>query len=127
MFSKFYLSFFVLLLGFVLMPAPTYACGSTAEKSCCKKEIAIKKIKKDCCKTKKEDKNENKKDNNCGGKCEHSNCTTANALNFSLVASFEMHFTNTNFDLTSKKSKFYHSEISISSGFTSVWSIPKIG
>ena len=131
MIKNFYITFILLTLGFLLMPMSGFACESKVDRSCCKKEMSEKKIKKDCCSTKSDNKNnnknDNKKDNNCGGKCGHSNCTTSTTLNFSLISFYEIHFNNNNFDLTSEKSKFYHSEISVSAGFTSVWSIPKIG
>ena len=111
----------MLMLGF-FVPTSTYACGTKTEKSCCKKETSHKTENKDCCNGKHtEDKN-----NSCGGKCGHSNCTTSPSVN-SLISFYEIEFKNNSFDFFSEKSKFYHSKTFISSGFYSIWLIPKIG
>ncbi len=108
------------MLGFFL-PTSTYACGTKIEKSCCKKETNPKTEKKDCCNG-----NHSKdKDNSCGGKCGHSNCTTS-TVTFSLTTFNEIEFKNNSFDFSAEKPKFHHSETLISSGFTSVWLPPKI-
>ena len=111
----------ILTLGFFLSPTLSYACGNKTEKSCCKKETSSKAEKKDCC----NGKHSKDKNNSCGGKCGHSNCTTS-TVTFSLISFNEIEFTNNNFDFSSEKSKFYHSETFISSGYTSVWLPPKI-
>ena len=108
------------MLGFFL-PTSSYACGNKTEKSCCKKETSSKTEKKDCC----NGKHSKDKDNSCGGKCGHSNCTTS-LITFSLISLNEIQFKNNNFDFSIEKPKFYHSETFISSGFTSVWLPPKI-
>jgi hypothetical protein len=112
----------ILSLGFFLAPTLSYACKTKTEKSCCKKETPSKTAKKDCCNSKKtKDKN-----NSCEGKCGHSNCTSSTTINLSLISTFEIHFNNTHFDFSSEKQKFYNSKTFISSGFSSVWLIPKI-
>ena len=111
----------ILTLGLFLSPTSSYACGTKTEKSCCKKETSSKTEKKDCC----SDKNSKDKDNSCGGKCGHSNCTTS-SVNFSIIAFYEIQFNNNNFDFSSEKSKFYDFKTFLSSGFTSVWLLPKI-
>jgi hypothetical protein len=112
----------ILTLGFFFLPTSTYACGTKSEKSCCKKEISSKTEKKDCCNNKQS----KSKDNSCGGKCGHSNCTTS-TVNFSVISFFEIDFKNNNFDFSNEKQKFYHSKTFVSSGFYSIWLIPKIG
>ena len=113
---------FILILTIGLfLPTSGYACGTKIEKSCCKKEISSKTEKKDCCKNKQS----KDKDNSCGGKCGHSNCTTS-SVTFSLISFNEIQFKNNNFDFSIEKPKFYHSKTFISSGFTSVWLPPKI-
>jgi hypothetical protein len=105
------------------MPSSVLACGKKnikTEKSCCKKEPASKTEKKSCC-----DKNDNSK-KECGGKCGHSSCTSASIVQFSIITSFDINFKNNNFIFSSEKLKFYHSETFISSGFYSLWLIPKI-
>ena len=110
----------IFILGFFL-PTSSYACGTKTEKSCCKKEISSKIEKKDYC----NGKHSKDKDNSCGGKCGHSNCTTS-SVSFSLISINEIQFKNNNFDFSIEKPKFYHSKTFISSGFTSVWLLPKI-
>ncbi|PKB15870.1 hypothetical protein [Flavobacterium sp. 5] len=111
----------ILTLGFFLLPALTYACGTKSEKDCCKKEVSSKSEKKEC------SKNNHSKDksDNCGGKCGHTNCTTS-SVNFSIISFSEIEFKDNNFDFSDEKSKFYDSETFITSGFTSVWLPPKI-
>ena len=104
------------------MPTFNYACGIKSEKSCCKKEMSSKIEDKDCCKNKKSD-HQNK---NCGGKCGHSNCTTI-SLSYSLLPLNEIDFKNNNIDFSTDEQNFFQSETFLSSGFTSIWIIPKIG
>lgn len=111
----------IIIFGFLLIPSTTLACGTKAEKSCCKKETTSTTEKKDCCKNKQSE----DKDNSCGGKCGHSNCTSS-SVNFSIISLYEIEFKNNIFDFSIEKPKFYHSETFVSSGFTSVWLPPKI-
>lgn len=111
----------ILMLGFFLIPASTYACETKTEKSCCKKETSSKTEKKDCCK----DKQSKGQGKNCGGKCGHSNCTTS-TVQLSIVASNEIEFKTNLFNFATKKQKIYHYETDISSGFYFVWLPPKI-
>jgi len=110
-----------LTLGFFLLPAMTYACGTKSEKECCKKEASSKSEKKEC----NQDNHSKDNNNTCGGKCGHSNCTTS-SVNFSILSFFEMDLKDNNFDFSLEKSKFHDSKTFISSGFTSVWLPPKI-
>ena len=109
------------MLG-LFLPTSTYACGTKTEKSCCKKAKTEKSTKKGCCKNKQS----KDKDNSCGGKCGHSNCTSSSSSNFSIISFYEIDFKNSSFDLSTEKSKFYNSKTYISSGFYSIWLIPKI-
>lgn len=111
----------ILTLGFFMLPTLSYACGTKSESGCCKKETTSKTEKKDCCKNKQS----KDKDNSCGGKCGHSNCTSS-SVNLSIISLYEIEFKNNIFDFSIEKPKFYHSETFISSGFTSVWLPPKI-
>ena len=110
----------ILTIGFFLSPTLNYACGTKTEKSCCKKEISSKTEKKECCKNHSKD-----KENSCGGKCGHSNCTNS-TVNFSIVEFNDFKFNNNNFDFSSIKQNFYYSKTNIANGFTSVWLPPKI-
>ena len=110
----------ILVVVIFMMPAFNYACGSKSAKSCCKKEIAVKSAKKDCC-GKKTDGNQK----GCRGKCGHSNCTTSSAQ-FSLVSQNEFIFQENCFDFLNQKETIYYYETAVSSGFHSLWLIPKI-
>jgi hypothetical protein len=112
----------ILTLGFFMLPTLSYACGTKTEKSCYKKEKTSKTEKKDCC----NGKHSKDKDNSCGGKCGHSNCTSSTSVNFSIFSYYEINFKNNSFNFSTEKSKFHHSKTFISSGFTSVWLPPKI-
>lgn len=101
------------MLGF-LLPTSTYACGIKTEKT-------SKTEKKDCC----SDKHSKNNDKHCSGKCGHSNCTTSSVA-FSIILQNEILFKNNNLDFFNEKSRFYNSKTFISSGFSSIWIIPKI-
>ena len=120
--NKFHI-FIIVLFGFLLMPSTIFACGTKTEKSCCKKETTKKSEKKDCC----NGKHSKDKEKSCGGKCGHSDCTSSTSVNFSIISSYEINLKNNSFDFSTEKPKFYHSETFISSGFCSIWLIPKIG
>ncbi|TDD97077.1 hypothetical protein [Flavobacterium cellulosilyticum] len=120
--KKFHIFMLFVTLGFFLMPAITMACEMKSEKSCCNKEMSSKDNSKDCCK-KSKDSTKNH-DGNCNGKCGHNNCTTS-SVPFNL-AFYELKIKNNNFDFSENKQNYFHSEASISSGFSSLWLIPKI-
>ena len=109
-------------LGFFLLPSVSFACEMKSEKACCKKEVPAKSEKKACCKDAPSD-NENK---SCKGKCGHSNCTSTSASStFAILNDFV--FNSNAFDFSTEKQKFYNYKTFISSGFSSLWLIPKIG
>lgn len=112
----------IVLFGFLLMPSNTFACGNDSSKHSCKKEVSSKTDKDDCCRGDNHSKNE--KGGGCNGKCGHSNCVTI-SIQFSVVF-FEIQFKNNNFDFSEKKSNYFNSEDNLSSGFSSLWLIPKI-
>jgi hypothetical protein len=108
----------ILFLGIFFIPNSSFACGN--EKDSCEKGVITTKAKeKNCC-------DNNNSDEGCKGKCGHSNCTTTSSVGFSLFIYDEIEFTNNNFDFSTSKSKFYHSENLLSDGFASIWLIPKI-
>ena len=111
----------ILAIGFFLLPNLNFACASKITRDCCNKEIAIKSDKKDCCSSK----NSKNKNNSCDGKCGHSNCTTS-SVSLNIILLNEIEFKNNNLDFSVERKNFYHSETFISSGFTSIWLIPKI-
>lgn len=112
----------IVIFGILLMPSNTFACGNSCgnktEKHSCKKETSSKKDKDSCCSN---DKNTKTKDHKgCGGKC---GCTI---VTNGFTATIELNFKNTNFDFYAEKQKFSNTETFISSGFYSLWLIPKI-
>lgn len=109
----------LVVLGIFLMPVSTFACGSHSENHSCKKEMTSKTEKKDCC-----GKNDSSK-KECGGKCGHSKCGCSASGNLFAVTS-EFHAANHTFDFSYGKQKFSTSETFVSSGFHSLWLIPKI-
>ena len=111
----------ILMLGFFFAPVRSYGCGTDSENSCCKKQNSSKIEKKQCC----NGSHSKDKEKGCGGKCGHSNCTTS-SVTFSIIFFNEIQFKNNNVNCYIEKSKFFHSETYISSGFTSVWLPPKI-
>lgn len=117
--------YFVLtvILGFLLMPGVSFACGKGSEKNSCKKEISSTKKNNDCCKIEKNC--DKKSKNGCGGKCGHSKCGCPSSSN-GFTSVYEINFKNNIFDFSSENQKYFHSETFISSGFFSLWLIPKI-
>jgi hypothetical protein len=120
--KSFHTFFMMLTLGFFLLPMLSHACGIKAEKACCTKEISSKSPTKKCCKE-SSDKHEKK---SCDGKCGHSNCTAASVI--SIIAVFtDIAFSANVFDFSDEKQQFHDLKTFISSGFSSLWLIPKIG
>ncbi len=122
--KRFHILVLIVIIGFFLMPMLTYACEMKSGKSCCDKEASTSnKEKKECCKITNHSKNKDH-DGGCHGKCGHSNCVTTSAQ-FS-AAFFEIKFKNNNFSFSEKESNYFNSEANLSSGFHSIWLIPKI-
>lgn len=111
----------ILTLGFFLLPKVNYACTTKSEKSCCKKQEQAKSEKKDCCKNKKSTKN-----NNCGGKCGHSNCTTP-VINLTILLQNHIEFKIDNYSISLEKHKINYTQIHPTSGYVTIWSPPNIG
>lgn len=121
--KKFHL-ILIFVLGIFLMPSEAFACGKEnpkKEKSCCSKEKSVTKTEKKSCCDKK-----NSSEKGCGGKCGHSNCTSTSAAHFSVIAFNEIEIKSNPCVVNDKKQNFFHHEVSISSGFHSLWLIPKI-
>ena len=114
----------LVLLGFFLMPSISFACEMESEQSCCSKDMSFTNGEKmDCCK--KEQQSKGNKDNESKGKTKHSTCNCF-VFQISVIIPFE---TESNFlcvEILDKKDKFNQSETTISSGFSSIWLIPKI-
>jgi hypothetical protein len=115
----------IVLFGFLLMPSNSFACEMNSSKHSSTKETSSSKMEKDdCCKNDNHSKTNNQ--DGCGGKCKHSKCSCATSCNSSTVLINESKFNNNLFNFASEKQKFYNYETSISSGFNSLWLIPKI-
>ena len=113
----------IILFGFLLMPNNIFACGSVSSKTSCDKEVSSKKENKDCCKGDNNSEKDGKK--GCSGKCGHSKCGCPSSFN-GFTSVNEIHFKNNTFVFSTEKQKDFHSETYISSGFLSLWLIPKI-
>ncbi|KIA85489.1 hypothetical protein [Flavobacterium sp. AED] len=114
----------IVLFGFLLIPSSSFACENNSAKHSCKKETSSKMDEDDCCKNDNHSKNKNH--DGCGGKCNHSKCGCASSCKTSITID-ELNFNSTIFDFSSEKQKFNNYETFISSGFNSLWLIPKIG
>ena len=118
--KKYFIISFMLLVGFLLIPTNSVACGSKSvktEKSCCKKINSDKK----CCSESKT----GSKEKGCKGKCGHSSCTTASgqsSMTFFNTIAFEIK----TIAFSSKESSFTYTNNNLSSGYVSLWLIPKI-
>ncbi|MFV8465801.1 hypothetical protein [Flavobacterium sp. LB1P62] len=121
--KKFHI-FLIVVLGFFLAPTVTFACGNNSEKGSCNKETSSKTHKDDCfCSNDSHSKNKNHE--GCGGKCGHSKCGCASSCNSSITIN-GLNLNNKIFNFSYEKQNFYNSETFISSGFYSLWLIPKI-
>lgn len=114
---------FIVVLGFFLMPTLTFACENNSLKHAISKETSSKINKDDCCKDDTPSKNKNHE--NCDDKCSHSKCSCASSCN-SMFSISGWNLNNNVFNFSYKKQNFYNSETFISSGFYSLWLIPKI-
>jgi hypothetical protein len=120
--KQFHLLLITLFFGCFLLHSVSYACETKSQSSCCKKETSSKSEKKACCSYQQ---SKDKKDS-CNGKCGHKNCTTS-SLNFSTLSYNDIEIKNNQFNFNIQKSNYFYSKTVISSGFTSLWLLPKIG
>ncbi|HEU4788269.1 MAG TPA: hypothetical protein VFS71_01125 [Flavobacterium sp.] len=118
-----FITLLIVLFGFLLMPNVALACDNNLTKNSSKKEISTKMCDDDCCKNDSHSKSKNH--NGCGGKCNHAKCACASSSNTSISIT-EWNIDTNRFNFSSEKQRFYNFETSISSGFNSLWLIPKI-
>ena len=120
-------NFYILALivfGFLGIPNTTFACRiNHSNNKSYKKEVSSNQGTKDCCTTK--NCTNDKKNSSCGGKCGHSNCNIP-SIQTAYFIPFLTEVNSENFFFYSKKLKFFNYETPISSGFNSLWLIPKI-
>ncbi|WP_379853472.1 hypothetical protein [Flavobacterium xylosi] len=113
----------LIMLGFFMAPSVAFACGTKADKSCCKKEYSSVKDKKDCCK--KEKKSNESSHEGCKGACKDVTCSSS-AFQLGLTLAFYTELNNQIFTFSTEKQNYYYTEIFISSDFRSIWLPPKI-
>lgn len=112
--------FFILLMllfGFFLVPNKTIACTMKVENICNKVSSSESKS---CCKT--HDNSSTKQNNGCTSKCNHS--TTSSIFHFGVIQPITMDI-KVNL-IWIENQNFYYSKTTISSGYISIWVIPKI-
>ena len=114
----------IVLFGFLLIPSNSFACENNSTKHSSTKETSSNMDKDDCCKNDNHSKTKNHE--GCGGKCNHSKCGCATSCNSCTVAMDELKFNSNLFNFSSEKQNFHNYETNISSGFYSLWLIPKI-
>lgn len=113
------------ILGFLMIPSTAFACGDNhSDKSSCKKEVSSKQDAKDCCDS--YDNKNGKRHHGCGGKCGHSNCNIP-VVQIAVFAPFIAEINTKTLFFYTEKGGFDDLESTISSGFQSLWLIPKIG
>lgn len=137
--TKYFYILFLSVLGFVINPSESFACGSKADKTSCKMSSSKKdKTKKSCCSKTSSKKSETKScckkgadktdsKDSCGGTCGDKGCSCVVVLSISFMLPTEQRIQIRNNDETGQKQKFSDIETYISSGFYSIWSPPNIG
>ncbi|WP_269236496.1 hypothetical protein [Flavobacterium flavigenum] len=112
------------ILGFLLMPGTGMACTIKSLKSPSHKEMSAKNVKEHSCCKSSDSKNKN---HNCdGGKCTHTKC--ACSFSCSVFLFFTPTVTsNTVIEIASAAQRFPDLETLVSTGYRSLWLIPKIG
>lgn len=119
--------FFLLLLfvlGFLLMPGKAMACENKSLKSASHKETFSKNANEDsCCKSSY---SKNKKYNCDGGKCTHTKCGCASSCSVFLSCT-EISTSDAIIEIAFTTQKFPNLQTLVSTGYGSLWLIPKIG
>ncbi len=118
--------FLIFILSFIAKPVELYACGSdskklksNAAKSCCSK-------KSKCCSAESSKKDDNKKEKDCEGKCGKITCRVQ-LTNFVPNAPISIHLVEESKAFEIQTNNFQYQEITISTGFFSIWTPPNIG
>ncbi len=106
------------------MSDTTFACGSKSKRDHFAIEMSSAKSKKDCCDAVAGHKD--KKHHCCNNNCKDSKCTCAPSASVFLVFNVPA-LQTVDSDFYNKNQKFNHPETSVSSGFSSLYLIPKIG
>ncbi len=119
----FYIVLFA-LIGFILTPTDTYACGSKSEniENACNKQSDSKMEKKVCCDKEKGQCGKHEKD--CDRKCGNPDCHCPRNYTSFTIPFFEQ---PTQVRVIVSNPNFYYQETNYSSAFLSIWLPPKIG
>ena len=111
----------LVLIGFLIMPISTVACGTISKKSCCQSEIKNSGCKMKCC----QKKSKNKSNKGCEGKCGKSTCQVQTVSFIATLPNFSEIKNNYYFFSTSRQC-FFNQETNISDGYYFIWSPPNI-
>ncbi|WP_163393560.1 hypothetical protein [Flavobacterium limi] len=111
------------ILGFLLMPNNAMSCNKSL-KTDSHKEMSSMKVKEhSCCKSSY---SKNKKHNCDGGKCTHTKCGCSSSC--SVFLSFtEVNTSDFTIEIAFTIQKFPNFQTLVSTGYGSLWLIPKIG
>lgn len=109
----------IVMLGFLLTPAISYACESKNHSS--NKEVSSQ-ADKDCC----ADHNHSKSSKDCNGKCGDKSCGCSSGCVAGATLLQTADFIGLTIPAYFFKANFYYPKNLISSGFNSLWLIPKI-
>lgn len=107
----------LVMLGFLLTPEISYACDS---KKSSNKEVSSKE--RNCCAD--HDKSKNSQD--CNGKCGDKSCGCASGCIAGATVLQSIDFPTVTIPAYYFKANFHYPQNLISSGFNSLWLIPKI-
>lgn len=121
--TKFYYIAFIILTGFFLTPAQSYACGTESDKTetSCNKQADAEADNNETCNNETE--HCGKHGNDCDGKCGNPSChCPTNGINFTVPFFVQLSQVKVIFI----KPNFYYQETHYSSGFRSIWLPPKI-
>jgi hypothetical protein len=108
----------VVLLTLSLIPNKAFACG---KKKSCKTEQSTSKMQKNCCCGN----NSKNNHNGCNGKCGHSSCINP-VVNIVANVTPTISIQTNPIVSVNRKTSFFYNQIQLSSGFYTIWLIPKI-
>lgn len=117
--KKFHILYLIALIGFFMIPNQSVACSmkSTTKSQCIKKEKTT--TIDDCCKSHSD------KKEGCTGKCKHRSCQCSPTITL-LFSENNFHDATNCFDFSNTKPSFATTQIALSSGYYTIWDLPKI-
>lgn len=111
----------IMLFGFFFQPTQVLACGNNVNQKTMHLKVN-KTEQKHHCTTKTEKTHSN--DHDCNGEC--GNVLCPHATHFSILIAVNRENINNQLSFSVEKQKFYDINTNISSGFLSIWLLPKI-